>query len=329
MEDGMIIDTHGHLIPPDLLNTIRKEGPKLPSLKIIDNEHGLALGFGNAKPSRPAMKGLSDVTGRLAWMQKQGIDKQVNGGWPDWFGSDLPAAEGETWCRMFNDALLSASKAEPKFVPLATLPLQDGARAASVLKAAMAAGFRGTMISTLPRGIGSVLDAPDLEPFWKVADDTGAVIHIHPAFDAGESRVHDYGLANGVGRVADAVVAISRLAMSGHVTRYKNAKIFVPIAAGGLPIVVGRLKRNHSITPGTHDPMEALNRLYTDTIEHDPRVLRFVIEMMGADRVMLGSDMPFPIGDHEPMDIVNKAGLKPDQVAAISGGTAAKLFRIN
>jgi len=325
----MIIDTHGHLIPPDLLNTIRKDGPKLPSLKIIDNEQGLALAFGNAKPSRPAMKGLSDVTGRLAWMQKQGIDKQVNGGWPDWFGSDLPAAEGETWCRMFNDALLSASKAEPKFVPLATLPLQDGARAASVLKAAMASGFRGAMISTLPRGIGSVLDAPDLEPFWKAADETGAVIHIHPAFDAGESRVHDYGLANGVGRVSDAIVAVSRLAMSGHVTRYKNAKVFVPIAAGGLPIVVGRLKRNHSITPGTSDPVEALNHLYTDTIEHDPRVLRFVIEMMGTDRVMLGSDMPFPIGDHEPMDIVNKAGLKPDQVAAISGGTAAKLFRIN
>ena len=64
-------------------------------------------------------------------------------------------------------------------------------------------------------------------------------------------------------------------------------------------------------------------------IQHDPRVLRFVIEMMGADRVMLGSDMPFPIGDHEPMTIVTNAGLKPDQVAAISGGTAQKLFRIN
>ncbi len=88
---------------------------------------------------------------------------------------------------MFNDAhSLSASKAEPKFVPLAALPLQDGARAASVLKAAMAAGFRGAMISTLPRGIGSVLDTPDLDPFWKAADDTGAVIHIHPAFDAGD-----------------------------------------------------------------------------------------------------------------------------------------------
>jgi hypothetical protein len=142
----------------------------------------------------------------------------------------------------------------------------------------------------------------------------GAVIHIHPAFDAGESRVHDYGLANGVGRVSDAVVAISRIAMSGHITRYRNAKVFVPIAAGGLPLVVGRLKRNHAITPGTSDPAEALSLMYTDTIEHDPRVLRFVIEMMGADRVMLGSDMPFPIGDHEPMTIVKNAGLKPDQI---------------
>ncbi len=324
----MIIDTHGHMIPPDLLSTIRKEGGKLSALRIVEDPAGLSLAFGNSKPSRAIMKGLSDLTGRLAWMDKQGIDKQVNGGWPDWFGSDLPPDQGESWCRLMNEGLLSAARAEPRFVPLATLPMQDGARAGAVLKEAMAAGFRGAMISTLPRGIGSVLDAPDLDPFWKAADDTGAVIHIHPAFDSGESRVHDYGLANGVGRVSDAVVAISRIAMSGHITRYRNAKVFVPIAAGGLPLVVGRLKRNHAITPGTSDPAEALSLMYTDTIEHDPRVLRFVIEMMGADRVMLGSDMPFPIGDHEPMTIVKNAGLKPDQVEAISGGTAAKLFRI-
>jgi aminocarboxymuconate-semialdehyde decarboxylase len=324
----MIIDTHGHLIPPDLLTTVHKETVRMPSLRVIEVGGGLSLAFGNARPSRPIMKGLSDVAGRLAWMDKQGIDKQVVGGWPDWFGNDLPPDEGEIWCGLINDALQSAAKAEPRFVPLAALPMQDGARAAAVLKAAMAAGFRGAMISTLPRGIGSVLDAPDLEPFWRAADDTGAVIHIHPAFDAGESRVNEYGLANGIGRVSDAIVAVSRLAMSGHVTRYKNAKVFVPIAAGGLPIAIGRLKRTHDITPGTSDPVEALNSIYTDTIEHDPRVLRFVIEMMGADRIMLGSDMPFPIGDHEPMKIVAAACLKPDQVAAINGGTAAKLFRL-
>jgi len=95
-----------------------------------------------------------------------------------------------------------------------------------------------------------------------------------------------------------------------------------------LPFVAGRLRKNHGITPGTSDPAEALGLIYTDTIVHDPRVLRFVIEMMGADRIMLGSDMPFPIGDHEPKKIVAAAGLRPDQVTAINGGTAAKLFRL-
>jgi aminocarboxymuconate-semialdehyde decarboxylase len=67
---------------------------------------------------------------------------------------------------------------------------------------------------------------------------------------------------------------------------------------------------------------------HTDTIVHDARVLRFVLEMLGPDRLMLGSDMPFPIGDPEPMKIVAAAGLAPDQVARISGGLAAKLFRV-
>ena len=324
----MIIDAHGHLIPPDLLVTIRKEAGRLPSLRLVDEPAGLALAFGSAKPSRPIMKGLSDVAGRIAWMDRQGIDRQACGGWPDWFGNDLPPAEGETWCKLINEALLAASKEEPRFIPLAALPMQDGARAAAVLKQAMADGFPGAMISTLPRGIGSVLDAPDLDPFWKAADETGALIHIHPAFDAGDNRVNDYGLANGVGRVSDALVAMSRLLMSGHVTRYRDAKIFAPIGAAGLPFVVGRLTRNHGITPGTADPMEGLRLIYTDTIVHDPRVLRFVVEMMGADRIMLGSDMPFPIGDHAPQKIVADAGLTPDQVASINGGLAAKVFRV-
>ena len=195
----MIVDVHGHLVPPELLAAIRAEKGRLPSLRLIEEQGGLALQFGSARPTRPAMKGLSDVPGRIAWMDKQGIDRHVVGGWPDWLGNDLPPAEGEIWCKLTNDALLAAAKAQPRFIPLAAVPMQDGARAASVLKSAMAAGFPGVMISTLPRGIGSVLDAPDLDPFWKAADETGAVVHIHPAFDAGESRVNDYGLANGVG----------------------------------------------------------------------------------------------------------------------------------
>ena len=316
----MIIDVHGHLVPPDLLAAIRKEHERFPSLRLIEDGASLAIAFAGGKPSRPIMKGLSDVAARLAWMDKQGIDRHVVGGWPDWFGYELPAAEGEAWCQLFNDAQLAAAKSERRFVPLASVPLQDGARAA--------AGFPGAMISTLPRGIGSVLDAADLDPFWAAADETGAVIHIHPSYDAGDTRVNDYGLANAVGRISDAIVAVARLLASGHVTRYRDAKIFVPMGAAGLPFLLGRLKRNRTITPKIADPAEGLALLYTDSILHDPRALRFVVEIMGADRVMMGSDMPFPIGDEEPAKIVTAAGLKPDEVASITGGLAQKLFRV-
>ena len=324
----MIIDVHGHLVPPDLLAAIRKEGRGFSSLRLVEGGTGLAIAFAGGKPSRPIMKGLSDVAGRLAWMDKQGIDRHVVGGWPDWFGYALPSAEGEAWCRLFNDAQLAAAKAERRFVPLASVPLQDGARAGIVLKTAVAAGFPGAMISTLPRGIGSVLDAADLDPFCAAADETGAVIHIHPSYDAGDTRVNDYGLANAVGRISDAIVAVARLIASGHVARYRNAKIFVPMGAAGLPFLLGRLKRNHKITPKIADPAEGLALLYTDSILHDPRALRFVVEVIGADRVMMGSDMPFPIGDEEPAKIVKAAGLKPDEVALITGGLAQKLFRV-
>jgi aminocarboxymuconate-semialdehyde decarboxylase len=324
----MIIDVHGHLVPPDFVAQVRKDHGRFPSLRLVEDGGSLALAFAGGKPSRPIMKGLGDIAGRLAWMGKEGIDTQVNGGWPDWFGYELPGAEGEAWSRMFNEVQLAAAKAEPRFVPLASVPLQDGARAAAVLKSAVAAGFPGAMISTLPRGIGSVLDTADLEPFWKAADETGAVIHIHPSYDAGDIRVNDYGLANGVGRISDAIVAVARLLCSGHVTRYRNARIFAPMGAAGLPFLLGRLTRNAQITPGVADPAAGLASLYTDSIVHDPRVLRFVVEMIGADHVMMGSDMPFPMGDWAPAKIVSAAGLKPDQVASITGGLAAKLFRI-
>ena len=95
-------------------------------------------------------------------------------------------------------------------------------------------------------------------------------------------------------------------------------------APPGCRSCIGRLARNHKITPGIADPAEGLGLLYTDSILHDPRVLRFVVEMIGADRVMMGSDMPFPIGDEEPAQIVAAAGLQPAQAASITGGLAAE-----
>jgi len=324
----MIVDCHAHLVPPELVAAIRKDAAKFPNVRLIEDGGSLALAFAGGKPTRPVSKPLSDIAGRVVWMAKQGIDCQVVGGWVDMFGYELPGAESEAWSRLANDALLAAAKTEPRFVPLATVPLGDGARAAGVLKTAIAAGFPGAMIGTLPRGVGSTLDHADLDPFWQAADETGALIHIHPSFDAGDVRVNDFGLANGLGRITDAAVALARLISAGHVARYTNAKFFAPMGAAALPFVLGRLKRNAAITPGIGDPVAALAAIYTDTILHDARVLKFVIEMMGTERLMMGSDMPFPIGDSEPMKIVAEAGLSPAQTASINGGLAQKLFKI-
>jgi aminocarboxymuconate-semialdehyde decarboxylase len=324
----MIVDCHAHLVPLELLAEIRKDAAKFPNVRLIEDGGSLALAFAGGKPTRPVSKPLSDIAGRVAWMAQQGIDRQVVGGWVDMFGYELPGAESEAWSRLANDALLAAAKTEPRFVPLATVPLGDGARAAGVLKTAVAAGFSGAMIGTLPRGVGSTLDHADLDPFWQAADETGALIHIHPSFDAGDVRVNDFGLANGLGRIIDAAVALARLISAGHVARYKNAKFFAPMGAAALPFVLGRLKRNYAITPGIGDPVAALGAIYTDTILHDARVLKFVIEMMGTERLMMGSDMPFPIGDSEPMKIVAEAGLSLAQTASINGALAARLFKI-
>ena len=325
----MIVDAHAHLVPPDLLDAIRKDKARFPSVRQIEEGGSLAFAFAGGKPTRPVSKPLSDIPGRLAWLKERGIDKQVPGGWVDMFGYEIPGEEGEAWARLTNDALLAAAKAEPTFVPLATVPLGDGKRAAAVLKDAMKAGFPGAMIGTLPRGVGSTLDHADLDPFWAAADETGAVIHIHPSFDAGDVRVNDYGLANGLGRITDAAVAVARLLFSGHVTKYKNCKFFAPMGGAALPFVIGRLKRTQAITPGTADPAEGLALLYTDTILHDVRVLKFVIEMIGTERLMMGSDSPFPIGDMQPVKIVEQAGVSAAQAASINGGLAQKLFRIS
>jgi aminocarboxymuconate-semialdehyde decarboxylase len=324
----MIVDCHAHLVPPELLAAIRKDAAKFSNVRQIEEAGSLAFSFAGAKPTRPVSKPLSDIAGRVAWMQKQSIDKQVVGGWVDMFGYELQGAEGETWARLANDILMAATKAEPRFVPLATVPLGDGKRAANVLKAAVAAGFSGAMIGTLPRGVGSTLDAADLDPFWAAADETGALIHIHPSFDAGDVRVNDFGLANGLGRITDAAVAVARLISAGHVAKYKNAKFFAPMGGAALPFVLGRLRRNAVITPGVGDPIAGLAALYTDTILHDARVLKFVVGMIGTERLMMGSDMPFPIGDMEPMKIIADAGLSGAQVASVNGGLAARLFRI-
>ena len=320
----MIIDCHGHLVPPSLIDAIRQKAGGFPSIRVIDEGASVAFSFAGGKPTRPVSKPLADLSARTSWMDAQGIERQVVGTWLDMIGYEVPVDEGIRWSNLINEHMASAGS---RFVPLASVPLQDGAAAASVLREVHAGGFKGAMIGTQPKGVGGVLDDPALDPFWKAADELGSVIFIHPVFECGDNRVHDYGLANAVGRITDTLIAVSRLIFSGHVTRYRNARIVVGIGGCALPFAIGRLRRNYTLDrEHLGDPDAALKAFYYDTLLHDARALRYLADVVGSDRLMMGSDMPFPIGDTEPMKVVAAAGFSDTETSAINGGLAARLF---
>jgi aminocarboxymuconate-semialdehyde decarboxylase len=318
----MIIDCHAHLVPPSLIEAVRAKAARFPSVRITE-EGGFS--FAGGKPTRPVSKPLSDIAARLKWLDDNKIERQVVGGWLDMFGYEIPAEEGLRWAALINEHLAAVSGKEPRFIPLATVPLQDGALAAKVLREAHGAGLRGAMIGTQPKGKGGVLDDPSLQPFWEAADDLGSLVFIHPVFESGDDRVHDYGMANAVGRITDTLIAISRLIYAGHITRYRNAKIVAGIGGAGLPYVVGRLRRNYALDKEKlADPDAAL----AATIVQDKRALRFLADVVGANRIMMGSDMPFPIGDLAPRKVVEQTPFSVTERASINGGLAARLLAL-
>lgn len=323
----MIIDCHAHIVPPALLDAIRTMRESFPSVKLIDEGGSLGFAFAGNKPTRPVSKPLSDIAARLAWLDANKIERQVVGGWLDMFAYEIPAEEGLRWSRLINTHLAKLAGEEPRFVPLATVPLQDGVCAAEVLKEAHAQGFKGAMIGTQPKGRGDVLDDPSLRPFWETANSLGSIIFIHPVFESGDDRVHDYGMANAVGRITDTLIAMSRLIYAGHVTRYGNMKVVAGIGGAALPYVIGRLRRNYSLDKDRlGDPDAALEAMYYDTIVQDPRALRYLADVVGTGRIMMGSDMPFPIGDLAPLKIVQETSFTDAERASINGGLLQKLF---
>lgn len=325
----MIIDAHAHYVPPAFLDEVAAQKRSFPSVKVAVENGGHRFAFAGNDPKRPVPRGMSDAGARKRWLAARGIDRQVVGGWLDLFGYDIPADEGADWSRYLNAQMLAGVKPYPFLVPLATVPLQSGRHAAQVLEEALGAGFHGAMIGTQPKGTSGVLDDPDLEPFWEAASRRKATLFVHPTFGAPDQRLKAYGLVSAVGRVTDTTIAISRLLYSGHLVRYAGVRLVISHGGAALPMVLGRLRRSFATAPAQNcDPMEGFKRLYFDTIVYDTATLRFVCELAGHDRVLMGTDAPFAIAEDEPVKFVDACKFDARARAAILGDTAADLFGI-
>ena len=325
----LVVDIHAHFIPKLLYQRFSAGAGKFPSVKLLQDDKGNRLQFPGGEPTRPISPRLSDLAERRAWMDKNGIDHQLVGGWLDSFGYELPAPEGLAWSRFYNDCMLEELRGEPRFTALATVPLQDGKLAAQVLGEALDEGFGGVMIGTLPKGNAGNLDDPALDPFWKSASDLGAAVFMHPMFLCGEPRLADYDLVNAIGRLADTSIAVSRLLFSGHLLKFPGMKFVLSHGGAALPFALGRLARNYAISQGKYaDPRKGFEAMYFDSCVFDSDSLEYLAKKAAPERIMLGSDMPFPIGDPEPKRVVEHAHLTPSQKKSVLGETAQTVFRV-
>ncbi len=285
--------------------------------------------FPDAEATRPMLPRVSDLAARRTWMDEARIDHQVLGLWTDAEGYELDAKQGLAWSRFINDCMWEELRDEPRFTPLASVPLQDGKLAADVLTEALDRGFAGAMIGTLPAGArGGRLDDPSLDPFWETASRLGAGIFLHPMYMCGDARLDDNEMVNAIGRVAETSIAVTRLLFSGHLLKFPGLKLVIAHGGAALPYALGRLVRNYQYLGKIADPKKGFDALFFDSCVFDAATLEYLVRQASPDHVMLGSDMPFNIGDPNPRKAVEGAYLPDAHRRAILGETAQKVFRI-
>jgi aminocarboxymuconate-semialdehyde decarboxylase len=239
---------------------------------------------------------------------------------------------GARLARAMNDALAEAHTAFPRrFVGLATLPLQDvGAALGELRRAAALPGIRGVYLGTNVNG--RELADPIFLPIWERVSALGLPVFLHPLNVIGGSRLREFYLDYLLGNPFDTTVAAAHLVFGRVLDQFPRLRVCLPHAGGALPYLIGRLDRGwRARTECRHlhrKPSAYLRRFTYDTITHAPASLRYLVDSVGAARVMLGSDYCFPLGYERPVEMVTALRLPKPAQHAILGGTAAKVLRL-
>lgn len=318
------IDVHTHYLASALVRALERR-TELPRISEGPNGRQIAYGHGNIHPYLPAM---GDVELRLREMDEQGIDValvSINIPGVDWF----PASDGASVARDINDELADLVGAHPdRLAALATLPLQAPEAAATELERVMSRGFRGAMIYS--NVAGRPLDEPQFRVVFDTAAALQAPIYVHPTFPLTADTVDAYALIPALGFMFDTTTAAVRLVLDGLYERHPEFRLVLAHAASLLPQLAGRIDyeaERHANGRGalSVNPSEQLRLLYTDCVCVWPPALHSTLELVGPERVMLGTDYPF-WDPQRTFDTLQAAGLGDDVTTAITESNARRVF---
>lgn len=299
---SICIDAHSHFLPAGILDLLRRDGARYGT-PVQNRGDGRIFVVTPERPWGPIGPGFYDLDVRRQYLEAHGISTQVLTPPPFLFYYWADPKLAYEIIRAENDAIAEVVRGGAgRFVGLGTIPMHDVTLSIHECERIKKSGLCGIEIGSNVNGID--LDNERFWPIYEAIESLGLAVLLHPNNVVGSERMREFHLQNLIGFPADTTLAAARLIFSGVLDRFLRLRICLGQAGGFLPYIIGRLDRGFSVRPecrrSLSKPSEYLRRFYYDTIIHAPAPLGFLVEMVGADRVMLGSDFPFDMESSDP-----------------------------
>ena len=326
------LDTHAHWFPPEWVELLEREGGK-HGAEISRNEQGRLLMVAPGIRLRPTFTPpYVDIATRLKIMDEARVDMHalsLTSPMVYWASPDF----GLKLSQVFNDACAVAHQKHPnRFIGMAMLPMQAPDLAVQEAKRAAALpGIRGVYMATHVNGKN--LDEKEFWPVYEQCEKLGLPIFLHPVAPVGKERTAKYHLGNFLGNPYESGIAAASLIFGGVMDAFPKLDVMLPHAGGTFPWLIGRMDHGTTVRAEckhmTKPPSSYLRRFHYDTITHSDQILMNLIQLVGVDRVVMGSDCPADMSYTRPVDVVERLKeLSSGERDAIVGGNAAKLLRM-
>ncbi|PLR79799.1 amidohydrolase [Bacillus canaveralius] len=326
----MIIDTHHHIIPKTIVDSIRKGDSRFQAeIQVRDGQEWIVHRQGYAYP---LFNKFYDANAKQEDMKAANLDLLVLSPAPPMFCYWLDTTVAIETSRMVNDGTAEFIAANRQlFTGMATVPLQEPELAVKELERVVdQLQFRAVEIGTSIEGTN--LDDPKFLPFFEAAEALGVTLFLHPYYVGDKSGLSKYYFTNLIGNPLDTAVAASSLIFGGILDRFPDLKVMLAHGGGFFPYQIGRLDKGYEERKESRTckekPSSYLNRFYFDTLTFYPESLAFLVSLVGAKRVVLGSDYPFDMGTFHPAGIVEQCSLSSGVKESIYQHNAFDLFKM-